>query len=739
MRKINSILLLSTCLATAGFAQIQPDANGNFTLSAAAMTVTSANGSFDGSRRNGWSSGSGTWSVNAKSNASYKVYANYTSGYASMGIEVNGVSKTCSGTGDWGTYLDVEVGTITLSKGTQTITMTVKNNPINFDHVTLVIQPGTLSFNGLSNNAAWGAVVRSPYISKYYSGDTLRIAAVPQAGYRFTSWSDGVTQQERKLVITADMSLTATFSTGGAILPNGVGSISMPASGAQLDAQGISYDNTAITSWTSGAARWNMQLDCATNFIVKGEMSSENTASGNLNLALIKGTDTTNVQCLYTNMGEGLSVYASRDIATINLQSGDYQIIASRVVERGVENQLNLKTLNLEKQATFSTTLTPAVNRVGYGKVTISAFKTSYNATDVVTVTAVPAEGYQFVSWSGDLVSTNTTENITMSASKKVVANFAPVSDAFRTLSLSANNAAYGSVTSNPTGTSFLLGSKVIITAQPNMGSQFVGWTGDLTSTKLVDTVVVDSNIVATANFEPIHYTITAASSNIARGTVSKSPEKTTYTYGEKVIITATPKDGCTFVNWTDDLTSTKQVDTIVVTGNKTVTANFTAITYTLTLSCSAAQGTVSKTPDKQAYSEGEKVAIVATPLAGFRFVAWGGDFISTKSADVITVNTAMSITATFESTTDVQSSLVSAFKVHPNPFTGNITVVAVDNIIIESLEVLDLQGRRCIQSIKVDAVSIMLGSELNVLPQGSYLVRINTKQGSVSYKVVKK
>lgn len=43
---------------------------------------------------------------------------------------------------------------------------------------------------------------------------------------------------------------------------------------------------------------------------------------------------------------------------------------------------------------------------------------------DVVTLYAVPADGAEFTSWSGDLVSTNNPETVTMTASKNITANF---------------------------------------------------------------------------------------------------------------------------------------------------------------------------------------------------------------------------------------------------------------------------------------------------------------------------
>jgi len=68
---------------------------------------------------------------------------------------------------------------------------------------------------------------------------------------------------------------------------------------------------------------------------------------------------------------------------------------------------------------------------------------------------------------------------------------------------------------------------------------------------------------------------VTIAPSNAA-GSVSKNPNKSIYTNGETVTLTATPNSGYTFSNWTGDATGSTNPITLTMDGNKTVTANFT-------------------------------------------------------------------------------------------------------------------------------------------------------------------
>ena len=66
-------------------------------------------------------------------------------------------------------------------------------------------------------------------------------------------------------------------------------------------------------------------------------------------------------------------------------------------------------------------------------------------------------------------------------------------------------------------------------------------------------------------------------------GTVTKNPDKATYTHGETVELTAVPDAGWSFANWSGDASSTTNPVTVTMNGNKTIVANFNSISYTLT------------------------------------------------------------------------------------------------------------------------------------------------------------
>ncbi|MDP3790726.1 MAG: FG-GAP-like repeat-containing protein [Candidatus Omnitrophota bacterium] len=86
-------------------------------------------------------------------------------------------------------------------------------------------------------------------------------------------------------------------------------------------------------------------------------------------------------------------------------------------------------------------------------------------------------------------------------------------------------------------------------------------------------------------------YTLTI---NAVNGSVSMNPNKTTYSAGEEVAITATPDTGYTFNSWSGDVSGTTNPAIITMNANKTVTANFTVIPPVAITASAQAGGSIS-------------------------------------------------------------------------------------------------------------------------------------------------
>jgi uncharacterized repeat protein (TIGR02543 family) len=133
-------------------------------------------------------------------------------------------------------------------------------------------------------------------------------------------------------------------------------------------------------------------------------------------------------------------------------------------------------------------------------------------------------------------------------------------------------------------------------------------------------------------------------------GSVTRSPNKLTYTLGEDVTVTATPANGYLFAGWSGASTSTNATVIIVMDGNKTLTANFTPLpTYTLTTSANPTTGgRVTVNPQKTTYVDGETVTVTATVASGYKFTGWSGASSATTNSVTITMNSNKALTANF-------------------------------------------------------------------------------------------
>ncbi len=149
-------------------------------------------------------------------------------------------------------------------------------------------------------------------------------------------------------------------------------------------------------------------------------------------------------------------------------------------------------------------TLTVNVSPTGAGTVTKNPNQASYPAGTNVTLTATPAAGYAFVNWtdsSGNVLGTNATLQVTMNSNKTITANFQQLQPNQYTITIQINPAGAGTVTKNPNQPAYTAGTQVILTATPNTGYQFSGWSGGITGTQNPITVTVNSNLTITANF----------------------------------------------------------------------------------------------------------------------------------------------------------------------------------------------------------------------------------------------
>ena len=148
-----------------------------------------------------------------------------------------------------------------------------------------------------------------------------------------------------------------------------------------------------------------------------------------------------------------------------------------------------------------------SVNIIGSGIVTINS-STPYNPGDIVNMTAYPDAGWEFSGWSNDLSGTTNPDYLTMDSNKTVTCTFTEIPK----YSLSVNIVGSGIVTINGS-TPYNPGDIVNMTAYPNPGWEFSGWSNDLSGTTNPDYLTMDSNKTVTCTFTEIPKTIESCDS----------------------------------------------------------------------------------------------------------------------------------------------------------------------------------------------------------------------------------
>ena len=153
------------------------------------------------------------------------------------------------------------------------------------------------------------------------------------------------------------------------------------------------------------------------------------------------------------------------------------------------------------------------------------------------------------------------------------------------------------------------------------------------------------SSRTAYFNVKDANFTLTI---NInGNGSVDKDPNKSGYDYNETVDLTAVPDLGWSFYNWTGDLESEDNSESIVMDCNKTVTANFVQNQYVLNVSV-VGNGSVTIDPDLSYYVYGDIVNLTALPNTSWNFDHWEEDLSGNDNPASITIDDDKNVTALF-------------------------------------------------------------------------------------------
>ena len=133
-------------------------------------------------------------------------------------------------------------------------------------------------------------------------------------------------------------------------------------------------------------------------------------------------------------------------------------------------------------------------------------------------------------------------------------------------------------------------GTSAILSALPDNGFEFAGWTGAITGDEADQILSVDGDVIVTATFTRTKYQVSAIISPAESGAVSGVGE---YEFESPIALEAIPAEGYRFVRWDGELLEGEYDNplSINVSGVLEVKAMFEEAQYSVTTIQSPSEG----------------------------------------------------------------------------------------------------------------------------------------------------
>jgi uncharacterized repeat protein (TIGR02543 family) len=413
----------------------------------------------------------------------------------------------------------------------------------------------------------------------YDEGTVVTITATPAGGYRFDNWTGDVadsTSATTTVTMEADKSVTANFAAlvtyTLTMAVNGSGTTT-PAAGTYTKNGGQVVNITATPAGGYKFDNWTGDVANATSATTTVTMDADKSVTANFSAlvtyALTMAVDpegggtTTPAAGVYTkNGGEVVNITATPASGWKFVNwSGDVANATSATTTVTMSADKSV-TANFSQIPTY--TLTMAVS--GNGAITPAVGDHTYLEGAVVNITATPASGWQFDSWTGDVATVadvdDATTTITMDGDYSITATFVEEVSYILTMDVDGN----GSTSPMVGDHDYDEVTVVDITATPRYGWKFDSWTGDTYTVDDPDaastTITVDGDYYVIASFVELdEYTLTLYVDPEEGGTTTPTADyERTYLEGTVVDITAKPSSGWQFDEWIGDVATVEDI-----------------------------------------------------------------------------------------------------------------------------------------------------------------------------------
>lgn len=444
----------------------------------------------------------------------------------------------------------------------------------------------SLIFNLSINNPALGSITPAPGSYAIALNDSIVLHATPNEGANFQGWR----------VIIAGQTL-ATVPANPFTIPVSPNNITL----GEMTIVALFSDSTSVP-------------DSMTIVINTADptMGTTNPAPGTYNFAV----GSTSYVTAVPNEGYHL-LYWVEYLEIAGMSVSDTLIADTIIVEvlpimAGMVSSLTAH-FEADEPATDSLIINLTINDPTLGTINPNPGTYAVALNDVMMITATPNDGVTFegyrVYWNGQIITNvpavvnpfpcTVTPDLLNFGEITIMALFSDGSSVPDSLTLivNTNDATMGTTDPAPGIYSYAVGDTSVLSAIPNDGYHFLYWIESVSVagitmndtiyapvlTTLINQMMANMTLTVTAYFEANdpgvnYYTVIVRSANTAMGTVSSDIPLGQLAENTVVTVTATPRTGYQFVNWTDgegNIINATNPYTFTVTEDITLVANF--------------------------------------------------------------------------------------------------------------------------------------------------------------------
>ncbi|MBR2254375.1 MAG: InlB B-repeat-containing protein [Candidatus Methanomethylophilaceae archaeon] len=479
----------------------------------------------------------------------------------------------------------------------------------------------------------------------YVEGSEAKIVAIPDEGYRFVRWSDGVTDAERTVTVNSDSTLEAFFELipaemydlvlvageGGTVAGSGT-----YAAGTEVEISAVPTEGYVFVKWSDGITDAERIVTVDSDITLTAEFASAPSEYFTLQVIAGTGGATTGSGSYAAGAEVQISAVPDEGYRFVQWSDGVTDAVRTVVIDGNVIIEATFEPVPVE---TFELELVAGEG----GEVSGAGV---YPAGTEVQISATPNDGYEFVQWSDG--SKDAARTVVVDSDMTLEATFvpAPIPSNYDLVLVASEGGVVSGAGKYPAGT------EVQISATPNDGYEFVQW--DDGSTDAVRTVTVDSDMTLTAEFSKavVFYEL-----ELVAGEGGEVAGAGTYPAGADVEISATPDEGYVFVQWDDG--STDAVRRVLVNSDMTFVAEFASVTDVCSIELTATEG--GSVTGSGTYPVGSEVAITAIPDEGYVFMRWSDG--SDEAFRTVVVLADIALVAEFEPEENVVLLMLNAGK----------------------------------------------------------------------------